>query len=159
MSILSGTYNPTDEWLKEHLSGWVEKYEDGKVIATIRAHYRIINSPEDKKILEHEYYAGTTKKHFSKKAKEAIFYKAIYKDIFNSHLSLLTQSMPQSDVLMEIMLHFPNYQSELMFLAKVTKVDSDSELGRDVYYARLQALAVNQKTISKMIHTMSGQKA
>lgn len=156
---IPGVYNPTDEWLKEHLSGWVEKREEGLVVATIRAHYRVIGSPEDKKIVPHEYYAQTTEKHFAKKAEEAMFYKAIYKDIFKTRLSLLTQSVTYSDVLMEVMLHFPNYQSELMFLANVTSVDSDNELGRNLYHAHLKALAVNQKSLTKMIHNMSGQKA
>jgi hypothetical protein len=156
---IPGIYNPTDEWLKDHLSGWVEKREEGKAVATIRAHYRVISSPEDKKIVVHEFYAQTTEKHFIKKAEEAMFYNAIYKDIFRTHLSLLTQSLPPSDVLMEILLHFPNHQSELMFIAQVTRVDADSELGRNVYHARLKALAVNQKSITKMIHNMTSHKA
>jgi len=156
---IPGVYNPTDEWLNEHLSGWVEKREEGRVVATLRAHYRVVGTPEDKKIIPHEYYSQTTEKHFVKKAEEAMFYKAIYKDIFKTHLSLLTQSVTYSDVLMEVMLHFPSYQSELMFLANVTRVDSDNELGRNVYHAHLKALSINQKSITKMIHNMSGQKA
>ena len=159
MAQLSGTYNPTDEWLKGQLSGWVEKHEDGKVLATLRAHYRVVNAPENAQILAHEYYTQTTEKDFVKKAEEAKFYKAIYKDLFRTHLSLLTQSMPYSGALMEINLQFPNYRSELMFTAHVTRVDSDNELGRDIYHAHLKVIAVNQKSLIEMMHAIAGKKA
>ena len=158
MPQLPGIYNPTDEWLKEHLTGWVEKREDGKVIATIRAHYRVVNSREENKIHSHEYYLQTTEKHFEKKAGEAMFYKAIYKDIFRSRLSLLTQSAIYTGALIEVMLHFPHHQSELMFTAQVANVDSDNELGRDVYHAHLKVIAVNQRSITKMIHAIADKK-
>jgi hypothetical protein len=153
-----GTYNPTDEWLKEHLSGWIEKHEDGKVLATLRTHYRVVNTPEDKQILAHEYYIKTTEADFVKKAAEAKFYKAIYKDLFRTHLSLLTQSMTYSGVLMEVTLLFPNYRSELMFIAQVTRVDSDNELGRDIYHAHLKIIAVNQKSLIEMMHDIADKK-
>lgn len=159
MSQTPETHDPTNEWLEKSLTGWIEKHEKEKIVATLRAHYQIINLPEDKEILEHEYYSQTAEKDFVKKAQEATFYKAIYKDIFKSNLSLLTQSMTTSGVLMEIMLHFPNYQSELIFLAKVTNVETDSELGRDVYHARLQAIAVNQKSLTKMMYAINDQKS
>lgn len=158
MSQSVETYNPTDEWLKEHLSGWIEKHEDGKVLATLWAHYRIVNAPEDKQILAHEYYIKTTEADFVKKAEEAKFYKAIYKDLFRTHLSLLTQSMTYSGVLKEINLLFPNYRSELMFTAEVTRVDSDNELGRDIYHAHLKVIAVNQKSLIEMMHDIAGKK-
>ncbi|HXL72492.1 MAG TPA: hypothetical protein VN963_02600 [bacterium] len=153
------THDPTNEWIKKSQTGWIEKQEKEKIVATLRAHYQTINPPEDKKISEHEYYSQTAEKDFVKKAQEATFYKAIYKDIFKSNLSLLTQSMTTSGVLMEIMLHFPNYQSELIFLAKVTSVETDNELGRDVYHAHLQAIAVNQNSLAKMMHAIRDQKS
>jgi hypothetical protein len=153
------TDEPTNEWLEKSLAGWIEKYDKEKIVATLKAHYQIVNPPEDKKIPAHEYYSQTTENDFVKKAQEATFYKAIYKDIFKSHLSLLTRSLTTSGLLIEIMLHFPNYRSELLFLAKITNVETDNELGRDVYHAHLQATAVNQKSLIKMIHAISGQKS
>jgi hypothetical protein len=152
LAQLPRTHNPTD------LSGWIEKHEDGKVLATLRAYYRVINAPEDKQILSHENYIQTAEKDFVKKAEEAKFYKAIYKDLFRTHLSLLTQSMPYSGALMEITLHFPNYQSELMFTAQVTRVDPDNELGRDIYHAHLKVIAVNQKSLIEMMHDIADKK-
>jgi hypothetical protein len=151
-------YNPTNEWLKEHLSGWVEKSEEGKPVATIRAHYRVIHSPEHKSIPLHDFYAQTTEKHFRKLSEEAVFYKAIHKDIFKSELTLLTQSLPYEGSLMEIMLHFPNHQSELMFLAWIDRVEPVIEMGRSVYHAHLKSVAVNQRTLTKMIHNLNNRK-
>ena len=155
---LPGTYNPTDEWLKEHLSGWVEKHEEGKAVATIRAHYRVIHSPEHKMIVVHDYYAQTSEKHFQKKAKEGGFHKAVHKDIFLAKLALQTQSVPYKGSLVEILLHFPNHQSELMFLAWITNVEPNNELGRTIYHAHLKSVAVNQRTIDKMIHNLTHKK-
>lgn len=152
-------YNPTDEWLKEHRSGWVEKHENDKVVATLKAHYRVIHSPEHKIIVVHDYYAETTEKDLQKKAKETGFYRAVYKDLFLSELVLLTQSTTYARSLMEIMLHFPNYQSELMFLAWITKVETINELGRTIYHAHLKSVAVNQRTVDKMIHALTQKKA
>jgi len=153
------THEITNDWLEKSLTGWIEKYDKEKIVATLKAHYQIINPPEDKKIPAHEHYSQTTENDFVKKAQEATFYKAIYKDIFKSNLSLLTQSLTTSGLLIEIMIHFPNYRSELLFLAKVISVETESELGRDVYHAHLQAIAVNQKSLTKMMHAISDQKS
>ncbi len=159
MAHIPGIYNPTDEWLKEHRSGWVEKHENGKVVATLKAHYRVIHAPENKAIVDHAYYADTTEKDFQKRSIETSFYKAVYKDLFLSELVLLTQNGTYARSLMEIMIHFPNHQSELMFLAWITKVEMINELGRLVYHAHLKSVSVNQRTINRMIHTLTQKKA
>ncbi|GEM_PF-2443017 len=158
MPQISGPPNPIDEQHKDYLSGWIEKQEKDKIVATLKAHYRIIHSPEDKEILGKELYSNTTEGDFSKKAQEAVFYKAIYKDIFKSYLSLLTQSLPPIGALIEVVIHFPNYQSEIVFLARITSVETNNELGREVYPARLQGVSVNQESITKLIYDINQKK-
>ncbi len=158
MPQLSGPPNPIDEQHKDYLPGWIEKQEKERVVATLKAHYRVIPPLESKEILASEFYLHTTEEDFSRKAQEAVFYKAIYKDIFKSHLSLLTQSLPSSGALMEIVIHFPNYQSEIVFLAKVLSVETNNELGREVYPARLRSLSVNQESLTKLIYDINQKK-
>jgi hypothetical protein len=150
--------NPIDEVNKDYLSGWIEKQDKKRIVATLRAHYRIIHSPENKEIQQLDTYNNTTETDFAEKAKKAVFYKAIYKDIFKSHLTLLTKSLPPTGALLEVVIHFPNYESEIVFLARIESLETKSEMGREVYPARLESLAVNQESLTKLIYDINQKK-
>jgi hypothetical protein len=153
-----GSPNPIDEVNKDYLSGWIEKQDKKKIVATLRAHYRIVHSPENKGIQQLDTYNNTTEEDFTEKAKKAMFYKAIYKDIFKSNLTLLTKSLPPAGALLEVVIHFPNYESEIVFLAKIESLEMKNELGRDVYPARLESVAVNQESLTKLIYDINQKR-
>jgi replicative DNA helicase len=147
------------QWVKNgQLTGWVEKREDGKVAATIRAYYNVVEPSQHKSILAKPDYSQTTENHMAQKAETASFYKAIHRDIFKSSLTLLSQSTLTTSMRLEVTLQFPHLGTDLTFLAQVTKVSVETEWNKESYHADLKNLAVSQKSLQKMIDHLNKKK-
>jgi hypothetical protein len=141
------------------LTGWVEKREEERVAATIRAYYRIASPAETKTIVSNADYANTTEAHLARQADTASFFRAIHRDIFRSDLTLLSQSTLATGMRLEVTLQFPSNGTELTFLAQVSKVNVMNEWNKDVFHGKLKTLAISQKSLGLMILHLKGKKA
>ncbi len=131
-------------------TGWVEKRLHERVVATLKVDFRVVDPKESKKILDHVHYSHTTIDHMPELAKSSPLYHAVTRDISMGGLALISDQPFSSGGLVEIGLHLPQYNTILKFLAKVAHTDKFVELGRNIYRAGVQTVAINQADLNRI---------
>ncbi len=131
-------------------TGWVEKRLHERVVATLKVDYRLVDPKESKKILNHIHYSQTTMDRMPELAKMSSLYHAVTRDISVGGLALVSEQPFAEGLLVEIGLYLPQYKSVLKFLAKVVHTDKFTELGRNIYRAGVQTLAINQEDLNRI---------
>ena len=140
-------------------SGWVEKRKFERVVATLKMDYQIVSGPEAKKLLTHEHYQETTVDHLPQLSQKSSLYQAVTKDISMGGLALMSQQPLQSGMVLEVSLHLPNFQTVLKFLAEIRHVQTVVEMGRTLFQAGIQIMAINKADVEKMGDYLLYQKS
>ena len=99
-------------------TGWVEKRQFERIVATLKVDYRLVDSKDSKKTLEHTHYKLTRAEHLPELSKKSPLYHAVTKDISLGGLSLLGQDPFEMGGVVEIGLHLPKYKTTLKFWPK-----------------------------------------
>jgi len=139
-------------------SGWVEKRQHERVLATLKMEYQIVSGPEAEKLLGHENYKLTKKEHLPELSEKSSLYRAVTKDISLGGLSIVSQQPLQKGALLEISLHLPNYKSILKFLAEIRHVETTVEMGRTLFHAGIHTLAIHKGDVDLIGKYLIDQK-
>jgi hypothetical protein len=139
-------------------SGWVEKRQHERVLATLKMEYQVVSGPEAQKLLGHENYKLTQKQHLPELSEKSSLYRAVTKDISLGGLSIVSQQPLQKGNLMEISLHLPNYKTKLKFLAEIMHVESTVEMGRTIFHAGIRTLAIHKGDVDRIGDYLIDQK-
>jgi hypothetical protein len=139
-------------------SGWVEKRQFERVLATLKMEYQIVTGPESQKLLSHENYSQTTVDHLPKLSEKSSLYRAVTKDISLGGLALISQQPLQKGTLLEVSLHLPNYKTKLKFLAQIMHVETTVEMGRTLFNAGIRTLAIHKGDVDRIAEYLIDQK-
>ncbi len=131
-------------------TGWMEKRQHERVVATLKVDYRTVDAKDSKKIQDHDHYKLTTVDHLPELSKKSPLHHAVTKDISMGGLALLGTEPFAMGALVEIGLHLPKYKTTLKFLAKVVRTESFVEMGRNIHRAGVQTLAINQSDLDRI---------
>ena len=142
----------------EKKSGWVEKRKFERVVATLKMEYQIVSGPEAKKLLSHEHYQQTTVDQLPELSQKSSVYQAVTKDISAGGLALMSQQPLQKGMLLEVSLHLPHYKTILKFLAEIRHVQTLVEMGRTLFQAGIQIMAINKADVERISDYVASQK-
>ncbi len=139
-------------------SGWVEKRRFERVLATLKMEYSIVEGREAQKLLSHENYSQTTVDHLPKLSEKSSLYKAVTKDISMGGLALVSQNPLKVGTVLEVALHLPNYKASLKFLAEIRHVETTMEMGKTLFQAGIQTLAIHKGDVDLIAEYLIDQK-
>lgn len=139
-------------------SGWVEKRQHERVLATLKMEYRIVSGTDAQLLLSQENYSHTTTNQLIELSDKSSLYRAVTKDISMGGLSLVSQQPLRAGMMLEISLHLPNYESILKFLAEIRHVETTTEMGKTLYNAGIQTLAIHKGDMQKIADYLIEQK-
>ena len=131
-------------------TGWIEKFNAGRVEATLKAEFQLLTPAAAKKLLTQESYGQTTVNQLVQLSERSSLYRAITKDIFRSHLVLLSQTPLSQRERLEIVLHLPQYESPLRLLAEAVHVETTLEMGRNLFHGDLLFLAIHKGDVESL---------
>ena len=131
-------------------SGWVEKRQHERIVATLKVNFHVIRSDEAQRLLENERYKSTTAELLPELSQKSNLYKAVTKDISLGGLALVSQEPLSRGMLLEINLQLPSYHTSLKFLAKVMHTETFEEMGKTLYTAGMQTLAISKDDVQKI---------
>jgi hypothetical protein len=131
----------------EDKSGWVEKRQHERIVATLKVGFHVIRSDEAQKLLENDRYKNTTAEQLPELSRKSNLYKAVTKDISLGGLALVSQEPLSRGMLMEVNLQLPSYHTSLKFLAQVMHVETFEEMGRPLYTAGMKIMAISKDDV------------
>ena len=140
-------------------TGWMEKRQYERVVATLKIDYRLVDAKDSKKALEHAHYKQTTVDHLPELSKKSPLHHAVTKDISMGGLALLGTEPFAMGTIVEIGLHLPKYKTTLKFLTKVVRAETFIEMGRTIHRAGVQTLAINQEDLNRIQKYLLSQRA
>jgi hypothetical protein len=135
-------------------TGWIEKIQAGRVEATLKAEFRQLDAAQAKKLFTQDIYALTTVEHMAQLSEKSSLYRAIAKDIFRSRLVLLSQSPLAPGEKLEVVLHLPQYNTPLRFLAGAGRVENTLEMGRNLFHGELQVLSIHKRDVESLAQNL-----
>jgi hypothetical protein len=135
-------------------TGWIEKFQAGLVKATLKSEFKLLEPGEAKKLLAQEAYRQTTADHLPRLSENSSLYRAITKDIFQGHLVLLSQSQLSKGDRLEAILHLPQYAIPLRLLAEAGRVETTTEMGRNLFHAELVVLAIHKTDVESLAQSL-----
>jgi len=139
-------------------SGWVEKRQHERILATLKMDYRVVGGPEVSKMLTQEPYRQTTSDHLPELAERSSLYRAVTKDISLGGLSLVSQQPLQAGMVLEVALHLPNFKTVLKFLAEIRHVSTTVEMGRNLFHAGIRTMAIHKGDVERIADYLIQQK-
>jgi hypothetical protein len=139
-------------------TGWIEKRQFERIVATLKVDYRMVDSKDSKKALEHDHYKLTKAEHLPELARKSPLYHAVTKDISMGGLAILGEQPFPMGAVVEVSLHLPKYKSVLKFMTQVCRTESFVEMGRTIHRAGLQTLAINQADLDRIEKFILSQK-
>lgn len=139
-------------------SGWAEKRQHERIVATLKMDYRVMMGPEAQKLLTQEQYRQTTLDHLPELSQRSSLYNAVTKDISLGGLSLVSQQPLAPGSVLEVSLHLPNYKTVLKFLAEIRHVSTTQEMGRTLFHAGIRTLAIHKGDVEKIGDYLLKQK-
>jgi hypothetical protein len=142
----------------EAKSGWMEKRQHERVLATLKVNYLMINPEETKKLLKQERYRATTADHLPELSKNSPLYKAVTRDISICGLAMHTQHPLSKGSAVEVNMNLPNYPVTLKFLAEVRHVEKSVEMGRTIYSAGMRIMAISKEDVKRIEDYLIKQK-
>ena len=131
-------------------TGWMEKRQHERVVATLKIGYRLIESKDKKKLLTDESYRTTTADQLPGLSQVSPIYEAVTKDISAGGLCIVSEQEAPLGTVLEVSLQLPNYQTSLKFLAEVVRVDAMTEMGRTLQRWGVKTLAINKEDVTRM---------
>ena len=131
-------------------TGWMEKRQHERVVATLKISYRLIESKDKKKLLTDESYRTTTADQLPGLSQVSPIYEAVTKDISTGGLCIVSEQEAPLGTVLEVSLQLPNYQTSLKFLAEVVRVDAMTEMGRTLQRWGVKTLAINKEDVTRM---------
>lgn len=140
-------------------TGWMEKRQHERVVATLKIDYRMVDAKDAGKIQDHAHYKSTTVDHLPELSKKSPLHHAVTKDISMGGLAFLGAEPFAMGAVVEIGLHLPKYKTTLKFLAKVVRTESFVEMGRTIHRAGVQTLAINQGDLDRIQKYLLSQNA
>lgn len=131
-------------------TGWVEKRQHERVVATIKVSYRVIESKQAQAILAQDSYRSTTADQLPGLSQVSPLYEAVTKDVSLGGLSILSEQPMPAGTVLEVGLTLPNFQTTLKFLAEVVRAEALTEMGRALQRSGLKTLAINKEDVTRM---------
>jgi hypothetical protein len=131
-------------------TGWVEKRQHERVVATIKISYRIIESKDAKAVLSQDSYRSTTADQLPGLSQVSPLYDAVTRDVSVGGLSILSEQPIPKGTVVEVGLTLPNYKTTLKFLAEIVYVESITEMGRALQRSGVKTLAINKEDVTRM---------
>jgi hypothetical protein len=139
-------------------SGWVEKRQHERVLATLKAEYQIISGPDVEKLLNYDSYRQTTVDRLPELSQKSPLYRAVTKDISMGGLALVSREPVQPGTVVEVSLHLPSFKSTLKFLAEIVHVETSVEMGQNLFTAGMRTMAINKGDVNHIAEYILGQK-
>ena len=139
-------------------SGWVEKRQHERILATLKMEFQVVGGPAVQKLLNHEHYASTTVNHLPELAERSSLYRAVTRDVSLGGLALVSQQALHKGSILEVSLHLPNFKSVLKFLAEIMHVSTTEEMGKTLFHAGVRTLAINKEDVNKIAEYLIEQK-
>ncbi len=131
-------------------TGWVEKRQHERVVATIKISYRVIEEKYAKAVLSQESYRSTTAEQLPGLSQVSPIYEAVTKDISLGGLSVVSDQLLPKGTVVEVGLTLPNYQTTLKFLAEIVHAEPFTEMGRTLQRSGVRTLAINKEDVTRM---------
>jgi hypothetical protein len=135
-------------------TGWIEKFESGRVEATLKIEFRMLEGAEAKRLVTLDSYGQTTANHIPQLSAHSSLYRAIGKDIFYSRLVLLAQNPLSKGDKLEGVLYLSQYQRPLRLLAEVGEVETAVEMGRQLFHGKLSVLSVHKADVERLAQSL-----
>lgn len=139
-------------------SGWAEKRQHERVLATLKMEYQVVSGPEAQKLLSQANYNETTVERLPQLSERSSLYRAVTKDISTGGLALVTQNTLKSGMLLEVSLSLPNYNVNLKFLAEIRHVETTVEMGKTLYHAGIRTLAIHKGDVERIANYLRDPK-
>ena len=139
-------------------SGWAEKRQHERVLATLKMEYRIVTGSESQKLLSHSNYSQTTVDQLPQLSERSSLYRAVTKDISMGGLALVTQNPLTAGMVLEVTLRLPNYNVDLKFLAETRHITTTTEIGKTLYHAGIRTLAINKADVERIANYLNDPK-
>lgn len=149
---------PLPGWDMDKKSGWVEKRQHERVVATLKMDYRVVGGPDIQKLMANEQYRGTTVDHLPELSERSSLYKAVTKDISLGGLAVVSQQPLQKGTILEISLQLPNFKTVLKFLAEAMHVTTSVEMGKTLFHAGLRTMAIHKGDVDRIAEYLIEQK-
>lgn len=139
-------------------TGWAEKRQHERVLATLKMEYQVVTGPETQRLLAHSNYNETLVEHLPELSQRSSLYKAVTKDISMGGLALVTQNPLRSGMVLEVGLRLPSYNVDLKFLAEIRHVETTTEMGKTLYHAGIRTLAIHKGDVERIAHYLRDPK-
>lgn len=139
-------------------SGWAEKRQHERVLATLKMEYQIVTGSESQKLLSHSNYSQTTVDQLPQLSEKSSLYRAVTKDISMGGLALVTQNPLKAGMVLEVSLRLPNYNVDLKFLAETRHITTTTEMGKTLYHAGIRTLAIHKGDVEKIANYLNDPK-
>ncbi|HVZ81474.1 MAG TPA: PilZ domain-containing protein [bacterium] len=139
-------------------SGWAEKRQHERVVATLKMEYHIVSGPDAQRLLSQADYSQTTVDQLPKLSERSSLYRAVTKDISMGGLALVSQNTLKPGMLLEVSLHLPNYKVDLKFLAEIRHVETTVEMGKTLHHAGIRTLAIHKGDVDRIAHYLTDPK-
>jgi hypothetical protein len=139
-------------------SGWAEKREHERVVATLKMDYQIVSGPEAQKLMGQTNYSQTTVDQLPQLSEKSSLYRAVTKDISMGGLALVSQNPLKPGLILEVGLHLPNYKVDLKFLAEIRHVQTTVEMGKTLYHAGIRTLAIHKGDVERISNYLRDPK-
>ena len=139
-------------------TGWAEKRQHDRVLATLKMEYQIVTGSETQRLLSHNNYNQTTIDHLPQLSEKSSLYKAVTKDISMGGLALVTQNPIKAGMVLEVSLHLPNYKVSLKFLAEIRHVETTVEMGKTLHHAGIRTLAIHKGDVERIANYLKDPK-
>lgn len=139
-------------------SGWAEKRQHERVVATLKMDYQVVSSAESQKLLDHGNYNQTTVDQLPQLSEKSSLYRAVTKDISMGGLALVTQNPLKAGMVLEVSLHLPSYNVSLKFLAEIRHVATTTEMGKTLYHAGIRTLAIHKGDVERIAEYLRNPK-
>lgn len=131
-------------------NGWIEKHERQRIAATLKAQFKQLDPSEARALQAQASYRQTGLKQLAEMSKDSPLHRVIAKDLFQSDLSLVSQTPLTAGERLEILLQLPQYRIPLGLLAGVLAVRTTMEMGRTLFHAALQIQALHKDDVDRL---------
>ena len=139
-------------------SGWAEKRQHERVVATLKMEYQVVSGPDAQRLLSQTNYNQTTVDQLPELSQKSSLYRAVTKDISMGGLALVTQNPLKAGMILEVGLNLPNYNVNLKFLAEIRHVETTVEMGKTLYHAGIRTLAIHKGDVERIANYLTDPK-
>ncbi|HXL73234.1 MAG TPA: PilZ domain-containing protein [bacterium] len=138
--------------------GRMEQRQHHRVAATAIVTYRIMGSDEKENALDFPRYSETSIVQLPHLAKKFHSYHAVMKDISAGGLSVTGEQKFTEGDWVEVSMQPPKYASPVTMLAEVKWVKPISQMGKELYFAGIQILALDSDSMDRFSRFLLSEK-